>query len=84
MVAGLNILITLIMMVMEKNRDIAMLMSMGAKQQQIRRIFLLQGVMIGVVGTAIGLALGYGLSFLADHYRWLRLDQDVYALATCR
>lgn len=80
-VAALNILITLIMMVMEKNRDIALLMSMGAKRGQIRRIFMLQGVLIGAVGTAIGLALGYTLSLLADHYRWLRLNEDVYSLA---
>ncbi|MGP0076328.1 MAG: FtsX-like permease family protein [Bryobacteraceae bacterium] len=80
-VAALNILITLIMMVMEKNREIAVLMSMGAKRGQIRRIFLLQGALIGVVGTTIGLALGYSLSILADHYRWLRLNEDVYALS---
>jgi lipoprotein-releasing system permease protein len=79
-VAALNILITLIMMVMEKNRDIAVLMSMGAKSRQIRRIFMLQGVMIGTVGTGIGLTLGYSLSLLADRYRWLRLNEDVYAL----
>jgi lipoprotein-releasing system permease protein len=81
LVAALNILITLIMMVMEKNRDIAVLMSMGAKRQQIRKIFMLQGVLIGVVGTAIGLTLGYSLSLLADHYRWLRLNEDVYSLS---
>jgi len=80
-VAALNILITLIMMVMEKNREIAVLMSMGATRRQIRKIFMLQGALIGVVGTAIGLALGYTLSILADHYRWLRLNEDVYALA---
>lgn len=80
-VAALNILITLIMMVMEKNRDIAVLMSMGAKSRQIRRIFMLQGVLIGAVGTAIGLTLGYSLSILADHYRWLRLNEDVYSLS---
>jgi lipoprotein-releasing system permease protein len=80
-VAALNILITLIMMVMEKNRDIAVLMSMGAKRQQIRKIFMLQGVLIGAVGTAIGLTLGYSLSLLADHYRWLRLNEDVYSLS---
>jgi lipoprotein-releasing system permease protein len=80
-VAALNILITLIMMVMEKNRDIAVLMSMGARRQQIRRIFMLQGVLIGAVGTAIGLTLGYSLSLLADHYRWLRLNEDVYSLS---
>jgi lipoprotein-releasing system permease protein len=81
LVAALNILITLIMMVMEKNRDIAVLMSMGAKRRQIRRIFMLQGVLIGAVGTAIGLTLGYSLSILADHYRWLRLNEDVYSLS---
>jgi lipoprotein-releasing system permease protein len=81
MVAALNILITLIMMVMEKHRDIAILVSMGARRQQIRRIFMLQGVLIGAVGSAIGLALGYGLSYLADHYRWLRLDESVYVLS---
>ncbi|MGI8745912.1 MAG: FtsX-like permease family protein [Bryobacteraceae bacterium] len=81
LVGVLNILITLIMMVMEKNRDIAILMSMGARREQIRRIFMAQGVLIGVVGTVIGLILGYSLSFLADRYHWLRLDQDVYALS---
>ncbi|MCC7497602.1 MAG: ABC transporter permease [Bryobacterales bacterium] len=81
LVAGLNILISLVMMVMEKYRDIAILMSMGARAEQIRRIFVLQGVMIGVVGTAIGLILGYGLSLAADHYRWIPLDEQVYALS---
>ncbi len=81
LVAALNILITLIMMVMEKNRDIAVLMSMGAKRQQIRKIFVLQGVLIGVVGTSIGIALGYTLSYFADRYQWLTLNQEVYSLS---
>jgi lipoprotein-releasing system permease protein len=81
LVAALNILITLIMMVMEKNRDIAVLMSMGAMRQQIRKIFVLQGVLIGVVGTSIGLVLGYALSYLADRYHWLTLNQEVYSLS---
>ena len=81
LVAALNILITLVMMVMEKNRDIAMLMSMGAKRQQIRKIFVFQGVLIGVLGTVIGLVLGYTLSFLADHYHWLSLNQEVYSFS---
>ena len=81
LVAALNILITLVMLVMEKNRDIAVLMSMGARRQQIRRIFVYQGLLIGVVGTVLGLVLGYSLSFLADHYHWLSLDPDVYALS---
>lgn len=81
LVAALNILITLIMMVMEKYRDIAVLMSMGARRAQIRRIFMLQGVLIGVVGTTIGLAVGYTLCYFADRYRWIRLDESVYALS---
>jgi lipoprotein-releasing system permease protein len=81
LVAALNILITLIMMVMEKYRDIAILVSMGAKQAQIRRIFMFQGVLIGVVGTAIGLTAGHVLSFLADKYHWIHLDEEVYALS---
>lgn len=81
MVAALNILITLVMMVMEKHRDIAVLLSMGARREQIRRIFMFQGVLIGVVGTILGLILGYGISFLAGHYRWLRLDEEVYSLS---
>ena len=81
LVAALNILITLVMMVMEKYRDIAVLMSMGARRAQIRHIFMLQGVLIGVVGTAIGLAVGYALCYFAGHYRWIRLDETVYALS---
>jgi lipoprotein-releasing system permease protein len=80
-VAALNILIALVMMVMEKHRDIAILMSMGARARQIRNIFLFEGLLIGVVGTSIGLAVGYSLSYLADHYRWLKLDEQVYSLA---
>lgn len=81
MVAALNILISLIMMVMEKHRDIAILMSMGARREQISLIFRLQGLLIGVAGTAMGLVLGYSISFLADHYRWLPLDEAVYSLS---
>jgi len=81
LVAALNILITLVMMVMEKYRDIAVLMSMGAARAQIRRIFMLQGVLIGIVGTSIGLVVGYTLCYFADRYRWIRLDEQVYALS---
>ncbi|MEP6962042.1 MAG: FtsX-like permease family protein, partial [Acidobacteriota bacterium] len=79
LVAALNILIALVMMVMEKHRDIAVLMSMGARSAQIRRIFIYKGALIGAVGTTIGLIGGYALSYLADHYQWLKLDQEVYA-----
>jgi lipoprotein-releasing system permease protein len=80
-VAALNILISLTMMVMEKHRDIALLMSMGARRQQIRRIFLYQGLIIGSVGTALGLILGYSISLAAEQYRWVPLDQQVYSLS---
>jgi lipoprotein-releasing system permease protein len=79
-VAALNIFITLVMMVMEKYRDIAVLMSMGARHSQIRRIFMLQGVLIGIVGSAIGLVVGYTLCYYANRYRWIRLPEAVYAL----
>ena len=80
LVAALNIFITLVMMVMEKYRDIAVLVSMGARGGQIRRIFMLQGVLIGVVGSAIGLILGYALCYYANRYHWVRLDETVYSL----
>ncbi len=80
-VAALNILITLVMMVMEKHRDIAILMSMGARVQQIRRIFVLEGALIGGVGTSIGLTAGYSLCYFADKYRWLKLPEQAYPLA---
>jgi lipoprotein-releasing system permease protein len=81
MVAALNIFITLVMMVMEKYKDIAVLMSMGARRSQIRNIFMLQGVLIGIAGSAIGLATGYALCYFADRYRWIKLDETVYALS---
>jgi lipoprotein-releasing system permease protein len=81
LVAGLNILITLIMMTMEKYRDIAILLSMGAKREQIRRIFIYQGVLIGVVGTVLGLIAGYGASIIADRYQLIPLDEEIYSLA---
>src|SRR5580700_2956014 len=79
-VAALNILISLIMMVMEKTRDIAVLVSMGAKKRQVRRIFMYQGVLIGVVGTVIGLVLGYALSWAGGHYHLLSLAPEVYSI----
>lgn len=79
-VAALNILISLIMMVMEKTKDIAVLVSMGAKPRQIRRIFMLQGVLIGVVGTVFGLILGYAASVLAGHYKLFSLSAEVYSI----
>ena len=80
LVAALNILISLIMMVMEKTRDIAVLMSLGTRRAQVRNVFIFQGVLIGVVGTAIGLLLGYILSWLGGHYRLVTLSPEVYSI----
>ncbi len=79
-VAALNILIALTMMVMEKTKDIAVLMSFGVRQEQVRRIFLVQGLLISVIGTVIGLIAGYGLSWLGGHYRFIHLDASVYSI----
>jgi lipoprotein-releasing system permease protein len=79
-VAALNILISLIMMVMEKTRDIAVLMSMGTRVSQVRNIFITQGVMIGVIGTAIGLLLGYAISYIGGHYHVIALSPEVYSI----
>jgi lipoprotein-releasing system permease protein len=79
-VAALNILIALTMMVMEKTRDIAVLMSFGVTEMQVRRIFLLQGLLISVIGTFLGLILGYALSWVGGHYRFIHLDAAVYSL----
>ncbi len=79
-VAALNILISLTMMVMEKTRDIAVLMSMGTRKSQVRRLFIMQGLLIGVIGTAIGLVLGYALSWVGGHYHLLSLAPEVYSI----
>ncbi len=79
-VAALNILISLIMMVMEKTRDIAVLVSMGAKKRQIRRIFIYQGLLIGVIGTVLGLIAGYVLSWMGGHYHLVSLSAEVYSI----
>ena len=79
-VAALNILISLTMMVMEKTRDIAVLMSMGTRKSQVRRLFIMQGLLIGVIGTAIGLVLGYALSWAGGHYHLLSLAPEVYSI----
>ena len=79
-VAALNILISLIMMVMEKTRDIAVLMSMGSRKSQIRSLFIAQGLLIGVFGTSLGLVLGYTLSWVGGHYHLLTLAPEVYSI----
>ncbi len=80
LVAALNILISLVMMVMEKNKDIAILKAMGASRRQIRRVFMWQGLLIGVVGTCAGLVLGHAVCWVCDTYRLLPLSAEVYGL----
>ena len=80
-VAGLNILVVLSMTVTDKARDIAVLRSMGTRREQIRRIFLWQGVTIGAAGTLIGLAAGYTFAGIAGTYHLIPLDPQVYAVA---
>lgn len=79
-VAALNILISLTMMVMEKTRDIAVLMSMGTRKSQVRKVFIAQGALIGIFGTAIGLVLGYVLCWLGGHYHLFPLAPEVYSI----
>jgi lipoprotein-releasing system permease protein len=79
-VAALNILISLTMMVMEKTKDIAVLVSMGAHKAQIRRLFMAQGVLIGAIGTAIGLILGFALSYAGARYHLISLAPEVYSI----
>lgn len=78
LVAALNIVSTLILMVMEKVRDIGALVSMGATSRSVMLVFQLQGLIIGVVGTLVGLVLGIGVSWVMDTYRLWTLNPDVY------
>jgi lipoprotein-releasing system permease protein len=82
LVAGLNIISTLVMMVMEKYRDIAILKSMGATDRQIMKIFIYQGLVIGIIGTALGAFLGCFLCWLQIRYQIVHLDPTVYQFTT--
>jgi lipoprotein-releasing system permease protein len=79
-VAGLNVLVVLSMTVTDKAKDIAVLMSMGTRREQVRRIFLLQGITIGATGTLIGLVIGYAFSLIAGTFRLIPLDPQVYSV----
>jgi lipoprotein-releasing system permease protein len=79
-VAALNILIALTMMVMEKTRDIAVMMSFGVRAEQVRKIFLLQGLLISSIGTLLGLVAGYAASLAGSHYKFIHLDASVYSI----
>ena len=80
MVAALNIVASLILLVIEKHRDIGILKTMGARARSVTAIFMLQGLVIGAVGTAVGAALGYGISSVCDRYRLIRVSTDVYQI----
>ena len=80
LVGSFSIVTTLIMMVMEKTKDIAVLMSLGATRKNIRNIFILQGTIIGFVGTSLGYILGIGISLLLKKYQFIKLPADVYYL----
>jgi lipoprotein-releasing system permease protein len=79
-VAALNILISLTMMVMEKTKDIAVLRSMGTRKSQIRRLFITQGLLIGIIGTGIGLVVGFALSWAGARYHLISLAPEVYSI----
>lgn len=79
-VAGLNILVVLSMTVTDKARDIAVLMSLGARREQVRKVFVWQGLCVGGIGTLIGLLVGYAFAWVADTYHLIPLDPEVYAI----
>ena len=80
LVGSFSIITTLVMLVMEKTRDIAILMSMGATSRSIRRIFMLQGTIIGVVGTALGYLLGLSVALALEKYQFIKIPGDVYPM----
>ena len=79
-VAGLNILVVLTMTVTDRARDIAVLMAMGARRRHIRKIFVLQGLVVSVAGTVAGLLLGFAFAWIADKWRLIPLNPEVYAI----
>src|SRR5205823_3548811 len=81
MVAALNIVATLILLVMEKHRDIAILKTMGASARSVTVVFIVQGLIIGVAGTALGAAAGLGVSYVLDRYALIRVPIDVYQIS---
>jgi lipoprotein-releasing system permease protein len=81
MVAALNIVASLILLVMEKHRDIAILKTMGASARSVTAIFMLQGLVIGVAGTAVGATAGWGVSYLLDKYEVIKVSTEVYQVS---
>jgi lipoprotein-releasing system permease protein len=81
MVAALNIVASLVLLVMEKHRDIAILKTMGASAKSVTTIFMMQGLIIGIVGTTVGATAGYAASYLLDRYKIVRVPVDVYQVS---
>jgi len=81
MVAALNIVASLILLVMEKHRDIAILKTMGANARSVTAIFVMQGVIIGIIGTAVGATAGYVLASILDRYKLIKIPMDVYQVS---
>jgi len=79
-VAGLNILVVLTMTVTERARDIAVLMALGTRRAQIRRVFVLQGLVVSIAGTVAGLIVGYGFAWVANHWQLIPLNPEIYAI----
>jgi lipoprotein-releasing system permease protein len=82
LVAAFNIIISLIMLVMEKARDIAILKALGATSKRIMRIFVIQGMMVGVIGTLLGALGGFGGAALLQRYKIIELPPDIYTITT--
>lgn len=82
LIGAFNIISTLIMIVMEKKRDIAILQSMGATRRSIRRIFLIKGCVVGIIGTVLGVLVGYAVCLLIQRYQFIELPKDVFLIST--
>jgi lipoprotein-releasing system permease protein len=82
LIGAFNIISTLIMVVMEKRKDVAILQSMGATRDSIRKIFLIKGCVIGVVGTLLGVFLGFAICLLIQKYSFIELPKDVFLIST--
>ena len=82
LVATVNIVSSLVMLVLEKRRDIGVLRTMGVTPRGIMRIFLLQGTLVGLSGTAIGLLVGWSVSYVLGRYKLLRLPGEIYFIDT--
>ena len=80
-VAALNIISTLVMMVMEKEKSIAVLVSLGANYRSVMLVFIVQGLIIGIIGTLLGALLGIGIAWIMDNYQLIKVSTEVYQIS---